>query len=205
MAELKTLENIDNPRDVAALFAENAIDIAQCVHLAVDVQKSYCNGGPEEKVAVHIGKDIAPAFNELSMQTYWIYLKHTPWDKEKHKKTEIEYAELHKVLPAANDRLFRKAETSAFKYSDLDVQLGNSKVLFVTGFAFGCCVQATVLEACDKGYTVIVLKDGTSFRENSFPHKRMIEKGVIFANSNVIFPALSELKASQTQSHPAPC
>ncbi|MGQ7344631.1 cysteine hydrolase family protein [Streptococcus suis] len=73
--------------------------------------------------------------------------------------------EIHStVAPLANEKIFDKTFNSAFKETGLHAYLQEKGIeqLIIMGMATNFCIDTTVKVAFELGYTVAVIKDGTT-------------------------------------------
>lgn len=170
------------------LFRSKAFDITKCAHLAVDLQVRFCTAAQ----AGRITEGIAPALKDLGVNTYWIY-----YDAYK-EGPQTAQGGLRLNRKPSGDRLIPKSDESAFEDDRLGeiLQEDDARILIIDGFEFGCCVMKTALDACKKGYTVIVLKDCTDYEfyaNPSLPRKaerQMQENGIIVTTAAALFRRL---------------
>jgi nicotinamidase-related amidase len=181
----------DKTTRLLAHFAENSIDITNAAHLAIDVQRKYCVKKRDISIATHIANNIAPVFNKLKIPTFWVYYENKPWIPDFSLKSELEHADLYKVKPSLGDTLVRKTELSAFKGSDIDDLLKQFNTLVVSGLYFCACVRTTILDARDKDYNVILLKDATDYSSQHWAYDDLVNKNVMFTSSDTLFSVLA--------------
>ena len=149
--------------------------------LILDVQNDFCPGG---KLAVENGHAVVPVLNKwiekASKTGIPVYASrdfhprhHVSFESEggqwpPHCIQDTEGAEFHPDLNLPENTViitkgvrFDKDQNSAFDETGLEVQLKKDgiKRLWVGGLAEDVCVQATVLDARDHGFDIIVIKD----------------------------------------------
>ncbi len=170
--------------NLARQFNEAAIAHTDCVHLCIDVQKIYAVWD----VARHIADNIAPAFRAAGIPNYWIHLSRQ-LDENNMPAGEYEFCQ---VKPLPGEKIIRKPRASAFIHTNLhnDLQERGTKLVIVSGFAFGCCVAKTVESALQKQYKVAVLNDGVYTLTREDMRDELAQKGVIFTDSNNLITAL---------------
>jgi nicotinamidase-related amidase len=137
------------------IFNSNAFDIRRCAHVAVDVQREYCEEYVQE--ADRIGT-FAAALNNMGIHTYWVYYK------QKDKSPMEAHGGLYRVQPAANDRIIGKEAMSAFAGSNIDeiLKADGMQMLLVTGFYSYACASTAAVDGSRKGYDVVFLTDCTN-------------------------------------------
>jgi nicotinamidase-related amidase len=81
------------------------------------------------------------------------------------------------IAPGKSDIVVTKRRTSAFSGSDLDILLRSLQVdtLVLTGVRTSGVVEATLREAVDRDYSVVVLSDGCSDTDREL-HDVLLEK-----------------------------
>lgn len=193
------------------LFNKHAADTNNFVHLAVDIQKHFCDSRTKKRIATHIGQNISPQFNKLSIPTYWIYFTDPKEQNLPVKECTIGPEDarggLYKVAAASGDKFIRKNRDSAFKGSDIHKQLqgDKKKVLLVTGFNYGFCVLDTVIDAREKGYDVVLFRDATNYDgPDHYWTKQMQKADVIFTDSETFFQELNTAKSKHSVTAPGP-
>lgn len=170
--------------DLARLFREKALDYTKCAHLCVDVQKIFAI--PE--VATHIAKNINPVFNRHGIVNYLIAMG--DFDES---GMPVGSDAFCAVTPLPGDQVVRKTRASAFGGSNIDARLKEkgSRLVVISGFAFGWCVEQTARDARQYKYEAVILSDGVN---NAPSHKslrqELEDKGVVFAKSSDFFTAL---------------
>ena len=95
------------------------------------------------------------------------------------------------LLPKVSFNKIQKMDFSLASNKDLLVKLKNEKItnLIVCGFETHICIQQTVLELLQKGYTVLVISDAMASRSNldhEISLQRMLHKGAIITTTESI-------------------
>jgi nicotinamidase-related amidase len=171
------------PQSVREVFDRAGATLSNARHLVIDIQKKYLQDTPLEALGEKIALDIAPAFNRLSIPTYWVYWS----DQAEQIPSDLTalaqmggreaHGELYSAIdPAREDRILPKANFSGFRHAvDADqfdkvddnaptvlhqaIKRDNVKVLFVSGVFQSACVEATIRDALLKGCHVVALAD----------------------------------------------
>lgn len=168
------------------LFNEKALTIANCVHLAIDVQYDFISGKQTIAAADNIVEHIAPSFNKMNIPTCWIYFDTCG------SPVKAGHAPLYKVRRILDgDWLMPKQTCSAFYETDLrkTLEATDKKLLFITGFTRMICVKDTIRDGITSKFNIVLVEDGTN------PADDMIEDapGTITAYSKDIFSYLEGL------------
>jgi nicotinamidase-related amidase len=161
----------------SALLSHSLTD--KSVHLCIDMQGIFAAGGPWETPwmdrVLPVVIEIAERFPERTMFTRFM----TPERPEdmpgmwqhyyrRWRNTTLEHVDkrLLDLLPALAEfvppaTVIDKTRYSAFTESQLQTQLCNrgADALIITGSETDVCVLATVLDAVDLGYRVILVRD----------------------------------------------
>ena len=151
--------------------------------LIVDVQKDFCPGGA---LPVEGGDQIVPVINQwissavargvpIFASRDWHPMGHLsfkerggPWPP--HCIQDSNGAKFHHDLVLPNSTIivtkgvrFDQDQNSAFDQTGLDAQLRQEGIrrLWVAGLAEDVCVMATVLDACRKGFEVVLIGNAT--------------------------------------------
>ncbi|MGM0481011.1 MAG: isochorismatase family protein [Pseudomonadota bacterium] len=153
--------------------------------IIVDVQNDFCPGG---KLALDDGDEVVPVINRMIAQAQqadipifasrdWHPLQHVSFDERggpwpPHCVQDTAGAEFHPDLNLPEQtRLISKGvrfdvdQYSAFDHTGLTselVQLDINRV-WVVGLALEVCVKATALDAANKNYQTVIVKDGVRF------------------------------------------
>lgn len=189
------------PKTLSELFERTGLTLDNCIHVCIDNQDAFIDTRLIEKASDKINQSIAPSFNRIGIMTYWIVWPKNDPDIPRYISDLEERGfmsgmnQLRNARPADIDRIIPKDCRSAFtqwKYGDaptLTEQLlekDGAEILFVTGFYADRCVMDTVVDACEKGYLVVWLQDGTdiySSDNEEYVRFNLGNSGVIFAES----------------------
>lgn len=198
------------PRTLEDLFERTGLTLDDCGHLCVDNQMRFMESPAMEGASDKINHAIAPAFNQLGIRTYWIIWPkndaHIPrYASDLEKRNFMDGAEqLRDVWPADIDRVIPKNCRSAFiqwHYGDAPtlteqiLEMDGPDILFVTGFFADMCLKSTVEDACEKGYLVAWLEDGSNLGEYGAQQRDAIKRelediGVVFTTSEDAFASI---------------
>lgn len=74
------------------------------------------------------------------------------------------FAIREEIAPLPEDVIIRKRTAGAFNSSDIDEVLRRMEIenLVVTGVTTSCCVESTARDAVDRGYSCVIVDDGTA-------------------------------------------
>jgi nicotinamidase-related amidase len=150
------------------------------VHLCVDMQRIFASDGlwpaPWMERVLPVVTELAGRFPERTIFTRFItperpetmpgmwQIYYRRWRKATREVLDSSWLELldplHRLVPPA--RVIDKTRYSAFANSALLAHLQERQAdgLIVTGSETDVCVLATVLDAVDLGYRVVVVRDG---------------------------------------------
>jgi len=160
-------------------FASRIEPITDAVHLSIDMQNIFSNGGvwetPWMERVLPLIVDIAGRYTARTVFTRFITPLHAGdrpgrWQRyfrkwERATRAELPLSQLELVsalqrfVPPA--RIIDKPVYSAFKESKLGSYLSDKSVrsLVITGSETDVCVLATILDAVDRGFRVILIED----------------------------------------------
>lgn len=168
---------------------------AETAVLLIDVQEQFCAPNRDimdnnygNAATVRTAKaiaDIAPAFRAASLKLYPVF-----FSEEKRTKEQIDF---YRFKPEPNDQIIRKDQDSAFYRSRLDALLKKNGVknLIVCGFNMAACVNDTVIDACQLGYNVSVVRnlvgnDTENERWRIWSRRDMTMQGAVFLSSDKV-------------------
>ncbi len=193
------------PATLSEMFERTGLTLDHCAHICVDNQMKYMDSSAMEEASDRINDHIAPSFNQLGIRTYWIVwpVNEGTIPVEVGQLAAGDFKDGGSLIrdrwPADIDKVIPKNRTSAFErwpYANEsgptlterileDDQVG---VLFVTGFFADACLKKTAEDACQKGYCVVWLEDGSHLQD--FHEERQMQmreqlrgQGVIFMRS----------------------
>jgi len=151
--------------------------------LAIDVQKHFCDpadaqmldgelwGGNEDtKAASKRIRSVIPQFRKAGVPIYSVYFSDLGEDLN-----------CYEYIPAVQDTIILKNQTSAFRGGNIEEVLNNDgrKLLLTCGFNYSACVCATIEDARSAGFEVCVMddltKDGAGFAQGREYTTRMME------------------------------
>jgi len=153
MAETNTL--------LAELFNGASFDIQSCAHICMDVQELFCQSEEIQRIAKHIAKDIVPAFNKLSIPTYYVWFDHPGLVDSQPRFYEVN-PQPHEII--------RKTIGDAFQSGNINQILKDNGVknIILTGFNYDACVLLTALGARAENYGVAILENATNYRTDGY-------------------------------------
>jgi len=182
--------------DLVRLFKENAVTASDCAHLCIDVQKIYDN----LSTATHIADKINPVFNQLGICNYLIFQAY----EVNENGLPFGSSAFNQVRPFPGDKIVRKTRSSAVGGSNIDTLLkeNNSRLVAITGFAFGQCVKQTAedIQKGQYGYHTVIFTDGVNRDPSHYSlQDEMAKKGIVFTSSQNFFEALQKIETCRSK------
>lgn len=162
--------------------------------LVIDVQERFVRadssyGSDEaEKIAGRI-QSLSHEFRKASIPACAVYFDFC--DREK--------PDFYIFSPEKKDLIIRKEEKSAFGSSNIKERLDERgiKTLLACGFYKGYCVHDTVIDACNKAFSVFVLEDLVGEARsctNDLAYRDMRRAGAKVTHSGVVLARLQQRK-----------
>ena len=178
-----------NEQKLKKFFGNSFAPLRSVAQLAIDIQPKFCDpaktrGNQEtHRISEHISRHVMPRLRKCVHKTILI----CGWEPPKEELRDAFY----KIRPEEGDIIINKDNDSAFRGSDIKLQLADLGItrLIMYGFNAGHCVQKTALDGLKHKFNVCVLEDAVGTGDFVRKHhtkdaiEAMEKKGITICNS----------------------